>query len=301
MSERKQPKIIENRYDFVVLFTAENSNPNGDPDAGNAPRVDPETGCGYVTDVCLKRKIRNYVDVYSEFAMENEKDEGKEYNILVKPEKTLNSQFAQAYAANELKLGQKGANVTDVQIARQYMCDNYYDIRAFGAVMSTGEDPCGIVRGPVQINFAKSISPVVIHDVTITRQAKTTDDRKAKGDTEMGRKSVIPFGLYRAEGYISAAQAQRVTHLSENDVELLWKAIANMFEDDHSAARGKMAVRKLFVFKHDSVLGECPSYELFDKIKITEKQPGKPPRSFDDYIVEVDRNLPDGVELIEKV
>ena len=180
------------------------------------------------------------------------------------------------------------------------MCRTYFDVRAFGAVMSTGDDPCGIVRGPVQINFARSISPVNIQDVTITRQARTTDDRKETGDTEMGRKSVIPYALYRAEGYISAALANKSTGLSEEDIELLWTAIVNMFENDHSAARGKMCMRKLYVFKHDNILGNCPSHILFEKISVKEKE-NILPRAFGDYVITVDETMPAGVELLQKI
>ena len=228
---------ITNRYDFIMLFDVENGNPNGDPDAGNTPRMDAETGYGYITDVCLKRKIRNFV----ELAKEGESG----YNILVKPDKALNTRFAEAYDAEQLERGKKGKKADDVKKARDYMCRNYFDVRAFGAVMSTGDNPCGIVRGPVQITFARSLSQINIEDVTITRQARTTEDRQETGGTEMGRKSIIPYALYRAEGYISAALAQKVTGLSDDDVELLWDAIVNVFENDHSAARGKMCMRKL--------------------------------------------------------
>lgn len=283
---------LENRYDFVMLFDVENGNPNGDPDAGNAPRVDAESGYGYITDVCLKRKIRNYVELLKEG------EEG--YNILIKPDRYLNAKFTAAYEAEGLTKKKKGKNVDDVKKARAYMCRNYFDVRAFGAVMSTGDDQCGIVRGPVQINFAKSISPVNIQDVTITRQARTTEERKGTGETEMGRKSMIPYALYRAEGYVSAALANKSTGLSEEDVELLWTAIINMFENDHSAARGKMCMRKLYVFKHSNVLGNCPSHLLFDKISVQEKE-GILPRCFSDYNLTLDKNMPDGVELIEKL
>lgn len=283
---------LSNRYDFVMLFDVENGNPNGDPDAGNTPRVDVESGYGYITDVCLKRKIRNYVEL---------SQEGKEgYNILVKPDKALNTKFTEAYIAEGLKTKNKGKNPDDVKKAREYMCRNYYDVRVFGAVMSTGDDPCGIVRGPVQINFARSISPINIQDVTITRQARTTEERKETGETEMGRKSVIPYALYRAEGYISAALANKSTGLSEEDVELLWTAIINMFEHDHSAARGKMCMRKLYVFKHENVLGNAPSHILFDKISVQEKE-NILPRSFKDYEITIDHTMPDGVELIQKL
>ncbi len=282
---------INNRYDFVMIFDVENGNPNGDPDAGNAPRIDAESGFGYITDVCLKRKIRNYVELV--------KDGEAGYNILVKADKSLNSKFTAAYEAENLKKGQKGKNADDVKKAREYMCKNYYDVRMFGAVMSTGDDPCGIVRGPVQINFARSISPINVQDVTITRQARTTEDRMGTGSTEIGKKSVIPYALYRAEGYVSAALANKTTDLSEDDLELLWKSIINMFEEDHSAARGKMCMRKLIVFKHENALGNSPSHILFDKIKIEEKNPV--PRCFDDYSIAVDENMPEGVEMLQKI
>ena len=283
---------IENRYDFVMIFDVENGNPNGDPDAGNSPRVDAETGYGYVTDVCLKRKIRNYVELL--------KEGEPGYNILIKPDRSLNSKFTEAYVTEGLETGKKGAQKDDVIKARDYMCKNYFDVRTFGAVMSTGEDPCGIVRGPVQLTFARSVSPVFVEDIAITRQARTTEDRQETGETEIGRKSFIPYGLYRSEGYISAALAQKVTQLSEEDVELLWNAIINMFEIDHSAARGKMCMRKLYIFKHDCVLGNAPSHLLFDKISVKQKNEG-PARSFNDYDIIVDEEMPDGVELISKL
>lgn len=284
---------LNNRYDFVMIFDVENGNPNGDPDAGNAPRIDAETGYGFITDVCLKRKIRNYVELCKEG------EEG--YNILVKPDKALNTKFTQAYEAENLQLKEKGKNPQSVRTARDHMCKNYFDVRAFGAVMSTGDDPCGIVRGPVQINFARSLSQINIQDVTITRQARTTEERTETGETEMGRKSMIPYALYRAEGYISAALANKVSGLSEDDVELLWTAIINMFENDHSAARGKMCMRKLYVFKHDSELGNCPSHLLFDKINVGLKDSGMPPRSFKDYEINLDEQMPDGVTLMQKL
>lgn len=284
---------IENRYDFVMLFDVENGNPNGDPDAGNSPRIDAETGYGYITDVCLKRKIRNYVELC--------KEGEPGYNILVKPDKSLNTKFAEAYDAEGIAHNKdKNKNPDDVRKARDYMCRNYYDVRTFGAVMSTGDDPCGIVRGPVQINFARSQSPISIQDVTITRQARTTEERKETGETEMGKKSVIPYALYRAEGYVSAALANKITNLSDEDIELLWTAIINMFENDHSAARGKMCMRKLYVFKHSSALGNCPSHILFDKVAVKSISE-MPPRAFSDYEIVVDRNMPEGVELLEKL
>lgn len=286
---------IQNRYDFVMLFDVENGNPNGDPDAGNAPRMDAETGYGYITDVCLKRKIRNYVEF-----VKDSKDDNGGYNILVKPDRSLNAKFKEAYEKENLETGKKGKNSDDVRKACEYMCRNYFDVRAFGAVMSTGDDPCGIVRGPVQLNFAKTLSPIIIEDVTITRQARTTEERTETGNTEMGKKSIIPYALYRCEGYISAALAEKTTKLSEEDVELLWEAIINMFEIDHSAARGKMCMRKLYVFKHDCILGNAPSHVLFEKIDVKQKN-DEPPRAFKDYEITVEQEMPEGVSLIEKL
>lgn len=283
---------IKNRYEFTVIFDVENGNPNGDPDAGNMPRIDPETSAGLVTDVCLKRKIRNFVEIF--------KEDEPYYNILVKPDKALNTKFTEAYEAIGEKTGQKGKNPEAVRAARDYICQNYFDVRTFGAVMSTGNDPCGIVRGPVQISFAKSVDPIFTQDITITRQARTTEDKRDTGETEMGRKSIVPYGLYRADGYVSAMLAQKITKFSEEDLELLWKAIINMFEHDRSAARGKMCVRKLYVFKHDSVLGNAPANVLFDKIVISKKDGVEVPRSFNDYEITVDKNMPEGVELQEK-
>lgn len=279
---------IKNRYEFTVIFDVENGNPNGDPDAGNMPRIDPETSAGLVTDVCLKRKIRNFVEIF--------KEDEPYYNILVKPDKALNTKFTDAYEAIGEKTGQKGKNPEAVRAARDYICQNYFDVRTFGAVMSTGNDPCGIVRGPVQISFAKSVDPIFTHDITITRQARTNESDSAT----MGRKSIVPYGLYRADGYVSAMLAQKLTKFSEEDLELLWKAIINMFEHDRSAARGKMCVRKLYVFKHDSLLGNAPANVLFDKIVISKKDGVEVPRSFNDYEITVDKNMPEGVELQEK-
>lgn len=279
---------IKNRYEFTVIFDVENGNPNGDPDAGNMPRIDPETSAGLVTDVCLKRKIRNFVEIF--------KEDEPYYNILVKPDKALNTKFTEAYEAIGEKTGQKGKNPEAVRAARDYICQNYFDVRTFGAVMSTGNDPCGIVRGPVQISFAKSVDPIFTQDITITRQARTNESDSAT----MGRKSIVPYGLYRADGYVSAMLAQKITKFSEEDLKLLWKAIINMFEHDRSAARGKMCVRKLYVFKHDSLLGNAPANVLFDKIVIGKKDGVEVPRSFNDYEITVDKNMPEGVELQEK-
>ena len=285
---------IANRYEFIMLFDVENGNPNGDPDAGNTPRIDAESGFGYITDVCLKRKIRNYVELV--------KEGEAGFNILIKPDRALNTKFTEAYEAQGLptkKKDAKDASADDVRKARDYMCRNYYDVRTFGAVMSTGDNPCGIVRGPVQINFAKSQSPISIQDVTITRQARTTTERQTTGETEMGRKSIIPYALYRAEGYVSAALAQKLTGFDDEDLELLWNAMINMFENDHSAARGKMSMRHLFVFKHDTLLGNCPSSVLFDKVTVSTEN--MTPRAFSDYQIRVDETMPEGVTLLKKL
>lgn len=285
---------IKNRYEFVMLFDVENGNPNGDPDAGNMPRTDPETSYGIVTDVCIKRKIRDFVELA--------KDGETGCNILIKSDCALNTKFTKAYEELNLAKGQKGKNKNDVKQAQEYMCANYYDVRAFGAVMSTGDDQCGTVRGPVQIGFARSIDPVFVQDITITRQAKTTEDRQNQGgSTEMGKKSFVPYGLYRAEGYVSALLAQKVTGFSEDDLELLWQAIINMFEHDRSAARGKMCLRRLYIFKHESALGNAPAHVLFDKIKVEKKPDVVAPRSFDDYTVTVDTELPSGVSLDSRI
>lgn len=283
---------LKNRYEFLMLFDVENGNPNGDPDAGNMPRVDAETSIGIVTDVCLKRKIRNYVEVTQE---------GKAgYNILIKNDRALNTKFTEAYETCGLKTKQKGKDPSAVAQARDYICRNYFDVRTFGAVMSTGDDPCGIVRGPVQINFARSIDPVLPQEITITRQALTTEAEKADKENTMGKKTFIPYGLYRAEGYVSALLANK-TGFSEEDIELLWASIKSMFEIDHSAARGKLCMRKLYVFKHDSALGSAPSHLLFDKITVTRNTGADIARKFGDYTVMVDRSMPEGVELIEKL
>ena len=282
---------LANRYEFVMLFDCENGNPNGDPDAGNMPRVDAETSTGIVTDVCLKRKIRNFVEI----AHEGEAG----YNILIKTDKALNTKFTEAYEVCGLKTKEKSKNADNVRIARDYICKNYFDVRTFGAVMSTGDHPCGIVRGPVQLNFARSVDPDLPHEFTITRQAVTTEPDKVNKETEMGKKNFIPYGLYRAEGYVSALLANK-TGFDEDDLKLLWDAILNMFEHDHSAARGKMCMRKLIIFKHESPLGNAPSNVLFDKVKVTRKPEAEVGRSYDDYIVEIDKTPVAGVEIIEK-
>ena len=284
---------IKNRYDFVILFDVENGNPNGDPDAGNMPRVDPETGLGLVTDVCLKRKIRNFV--------EDVKEDADGYRIYIKDQVPLNRSDAEALSAlgvdKDLKAAKKNDPDLDRKI-RDYMCSHYYDIRVFGAVMTTfvkGALNCGQVRGPVQLGFARSIDPILPQEVTITRIAITTEADAEKKGTEMGRKYIVPYGLYRAEGYVSANLARKVTGFSEEDLQLLWQAILNMFENDHSAARGKMAVRELIVFKHESELGNAPAYKLFDAVQVERREDVDVPRRYGDYIVTVDENLPAGV------
>lgn len=284
---------IKNRYDFVILFDVENGNPNGDPDAGNMPRIDPETGYGLVTDVCLKRKIRNYVE------MAKEGEAG--CRIYIKDQVPLNRSDAEALDYLGINGDLKAAKKDDPEIDRKirdFMCQNFYDIRTFGAVMTTfvkGALNCGQVRGPVQLSFARSIDPVVPQEITITRVAITTEaDAENKG-TEMGRKYIVPYGLYRAEGYVSANLARKVTGFSEEDLQLLWQAILNMFENDHSAARGKMAVRELIVFKHDSELGNAPAYKLFESVQVKRKSDVEVPRSYHDYEVTVSDELPSGV------
>jgi CRISPR-associated protein Csd2 len=284
---------LSNRYEFVLLYDVENGNPNGDPDAGNMPRIDPETGYGIVTDVCLKRKIRNYVEMV--------KGDGKSYRIYVKESIPLNKNHAEAYIAVDLKPGDKKVKPTEVQKARSWMCENFYDVRTFGAVMMTG-DNCGQVRGPVQINFSRSIDPIVQQEVTITRLTVTREDEAEKERT-MGRKHIVPYGLYRAEGYVSARLANdptKGTGFSEEDLELFWEALVNMFEHDHSAARGKMATRKLVIFKHDSDLGNAPAHQLFDLVTVAKKPEANPPRSFTDYEISIGK-APEGVTLIERV
>ena len=293
--------IIQNRYDFVILFDVENGNPNGDPDAGNMPRIDPETGLGIVTDVCLKRKIRNYVETV--------KEDAPGYKIYIKENIPLNTSDKTAYTElnideKKVKEAKKADPELDEKI-RDFMCREFYDIRTFGAVMTTFVKAalnCGQVRGPVQLGFARSVDPIVPQEVTITRIAITTESDAEKKSTEMGRKHIVPYGLYRAEGYVSANLARKATGFSDEDLALLWDAIINMFEHDHSAARGKMAVRELIVFKHDSELGNAPSYKLFDLIKAVRKDISSPPRKYEDYLVEVQDNmLPEGVSIIRTV
>lgn len=299
---------IQNRYDFVILFDVENGNPNGDPDAGNMPRVDPETGNGIITDVCLKRKIRNYV--------QDVKEDESGWRIYIKDQVPLNrsdleagealgigEELAEIQKADTKKAKSIGSklksNDPDIDLKlRDFMCSEFFDIRTFGAVMTTfvqGALNCGQVRGPVQLGFARSIDPIVPQEVTITRVAITTEADAEKKGTEMGRKHIVPYALYRAEGYVSANLARKTTGFSEDDLKLLWTAILNMFENDHSAARGKMAVRELIVFKHDSELGNAPAYKLFDSVTVQRKPDVDAARSYRDYTVTVADTLPEGV------
>ncbi len=288
---------IKNRYEFVILFDVENGNPNGDPDAGNMPRIDSESGLGLVTDVCLKRKIRNYVETV--------KEDATGWRIYVKDGVPLNRSDAEAFAALDVTektvKDKKKADPDLDRKVRDWMCANFYDIRTFGAVMTTFVKSalnCGQVRGPVQLGFARSVEPVMPQEVTITRVAITTESDAEKKNTEMGRKFIIPYGLYRCEGYVSANLARKTTGFSEEDLALLWEAILNMFENDRSAARGKMAVRELIVFKHESELGCAPAWKLFDAVKIsrTDPQDVNPARCYGDYRITVDETaLPCGV------
>lgn len=287
---------IKNRYDFLILFDVENGNPNGDPDAGNMPRTDPETGYGLVTDVCLKRKIRNYVETVRE-------DEPG-FRIYIKEGVPLNASDKEAYLTlgtdeeKIKKLDKKDKKGIDTQL-RDFMCRNFFDVRTFGAVMVTFVKAalnCGQVRGPVQLGFARSVDPVIPQEITITRVAITTEQDAEKKKTEMGRKYIVPYALYRAEGYVSANLARRVTGFSEEDLNLLWEAILNMFELDRSAARGNMATRALFVFRHDTELGNAPAYQLFDAVRVTRKDEKNAARKFSDYEVTLDEAaIPAGV------
>ena len=286
---------IQNRYEFVILFDVENGNPNGDPDAGNMPRIDPESGYGLVTDVCLKRKIRNYVETV--------KEDAPGYRIYIKDGVPLNRSDREAcdYVGvdpEKLKDEKKKNDNLDEKI-RNFMCGNFFDIRTFGAVMTTftkGALNCGQVRGPVQLGFSRSVDPVLPQEITITRVAITTEADADKKGTEMGRKYIVPYALYRCEGFVSANLARKVTGFSEEDLQLLWQAILNMFEYDHSAARGKMTVRELVVFKHDSELGDAPSHKLFELVKAEKKKDVTAPRSYNDYVVTVDdAHVPQGV------
>ncbi|MFT3985215.1 MAG: type I-C CRISPR-associated protein Cas7/Csd2 [Lachnospiraceae bacterium] len=288
---------IKNRYEFTVLFDVENGNPNGDPDAGNMPRIDQETGYGLVTDVCIKRKIRNYVETL--------KEDSTGYRIYIKDGVPLNKSDREAYAhvGIEEKDAQSKKGDIDEKL-RDFMCANFFDIRTFGAVMTTfvkAKLNCGQVRGPVQLGFARSIEPIIPQEVTITRVAITTEEDAKKKETEMGRKHIIPYALYRLDGYISANLARKVTGFSKEDLSLLWEALINMFEIDHSAARGKMSVRELIVFQHESELGNCPAYRLFDAVSV-ERITEQAARAYSDYRVKVNTDIiPEGVTVSRRI
>lgn len=280
---------LKNRYDFVYIFDVQDGNPNGDPDAGNLPRMDAETGMGLVTDVCLKRKVRNYVQIA--------KGQANGYDIFIKEKAVLNVLIDKAHDDSEVK-----AAKDKTEAARLFMCKNYYDIRTFGAVMSTGKN-AGQVRGAIQLTFARSVDPVTIAEHTITRMAVATEKEAEKqgGDNRtMGRKATVPYGLYVCHGFISASLANQ-SGFSDEDLELFWDALKNMFDVDHSAARGLMSAQKLIVFKHDSVLGNAPANKLFDLVKIRKSCDGTP-RSFDDYTVTIDREgIPANVQVEELI
>lgn len=306
---------LTRRHEFVLYFDVTNGNPNGDPDAGNMPRLDPETNQGLVSDVCLKRKIRNYVALA--------RPEAAGHEIYMRDGATLNNEHKRAYAAilpgvtaaKDLKDGPKAPD--KARELTQWMCANFYDIRTFGAVMSTGVN-AGQVRGPVQIAFARSIEPVMPLEISITRLAATTEaDHEAKGGRTMGRKHIIPYGLYRAHGFVSAPLAShpvKGTGFSNEDLDLLFEALRNMFDHDRSAARGEMATRRLIVFRHTSALGDAPAHTLFDRVKTWRAHKGSrqavgadatdnwpPARSFADYEITVDPGTLPGIEVIEHV
>lgn len=300
MSENKQ---IENRYDFVILFDVKDGNPNGDPDAGNLPRIDAETGHGLVTDVSLKRKIRNYVEIV--------KENSEPYAIFIKEKAVLNRTIDHAYSEIGVEIkpskkdNEKSKQVTPEQReeAKKYLLRNYFDVRTFGAVMSTGAN-AGQVRGPVQLTFGRSVDPVVSLEHSITRMAVTTEEesKEQEGDNRtMGRKYTIPYGLYKAYGFVSAPLANQ-TGFNEDDLSLLWEALEKMFELDRSAARGLMNTRKLIVFKHASKLGNAPSQTLFDSVLISKKDSNAVIRDFSDYEIKISRdNVPEGVTIIERL
>ncbi len=283
--------IIKNRYDFVLFFDVQDGNPNGDPDAGNLPRMDAETGYGLVTDVCLKRKVRNFVHLV--------KEAKRPFDIFIKEKAVLNNLIDEAHEVDEVKKQEKPAE--KVESARQWMCANYYDIRTFGAVMSTGKN-AGQVRGPVQLTFSRSVDPIIATEHSITRMAVTTDAdaEKQQGDNRtMGRKYTVPYALYRAHGFISPHLASQ-TGFSEDDLELFWQALRDMFDHDRSAARGLMGTRKLVVFKHDSALGNASAQQLFEMVaNPSRKDFEKPARAFSDYTdIEVVGEVPKGVTVL---
>lgn len=309
---------LTNRYDFVLLFDVKDGNPNGDPDAGNLPRLDAETGHGLVTDVSLKRKVRNFVTMTRNQEVREPQPGEKRFEIYVREKAILNQQNQRAYSALKLDVEpaesatddvpekkatkdkkRKGGG-EDVNKARDWMCQNFFDVRAFGAVMSTGVN-CGQVRGPVQITFARSVDPIIAQEHSITRMAVATEAEaeKQSGDNRtMGRKFTVPYGLYMAHGFVSSFLA-RQTGFDEDDLELLWQALTQMFEHDRAAARGEMTTRGLYVFRHDSELGNAPAHALFERIQVTRNV--DVPRSFADYEVLVnDAVMPSGVTLLCK-
>lgn len=295
---------ITKRYDFVLLFDVVNGNPNGDPDAGNAPRIDPETGHGLVSDVCIKRKIRNFICL-AKGAADGKPEPG--YDIYVKERAILNQQHARAYEAlkdkgAEIEKGKSKPGFEDQ--ARAWMCQTFFDVRMFGAVMSTGIN-AGQVRGPVQVAFSRSVDPIISLEQSITRMAVTTEEEAKKqdgGNRTMGRKEIVPYALYRCHGFVNPHLAAR-TGFSQKDLDLLWQALVNMFEHDRSAARGEMASRRLFVFEHESALGSAPAHRLFDRVRFARKDETRPARAFGDY-QQLDAaaltDLPPGVRLDEK-
>ncbi|PJK29222.1 type I-C CRISPR-associated protein Cas7/Csd2 [Minwuia thermotolerans] len=295
---------IANRYEFVYLFDVENGNPNGDPDAGNLPRLDPETNQGLVSDVSLKRKVRNFIQLA--------RDSAPPHAIYVQENAILNDQHRKAYAAVRTDDGSVTSakalnpkNDDESKALQAFMCGNFYDIRTFGAVMSTGIN-CGQIRGPVQFAFGRSIEPIIPLEISITRMAATNEKEKAQrqegaddqrvDNRTMGRKHIVPYGLYRAHGFVSAKLAEK-TGFSDTDLDLLWQALVNMFDHDRSAARGEMAARELIVFRHDSALGNAPAHALFDRVTVGRANgDDAPARRYADYRVQVDEaGLPAGV------
>jgi CRISPR-associated protein Csd2 len=295
-------RAITRRYDFVLLFDVVNGNPNGDPDAGNSPRVDPETGNGLVSDVCLKRKVRNFVSMVQTDSATGQSLPG--YDIYVKERAVLNLQHKRAYDALKLPVGGKSKDKSAViDQARRWMCQEFFDIRTFGAVMSTDVN-AGQVRGPVQVAFARSIDPIVSLEQAITRMAVTTEKEAEKqegGNRTMGRKELVPYGLYRAHGFVSPQLAAQ-TGFSDDDLSLLLRALESMFEFDRSAARGEMTTRRLVVFEHANPLGNAPAHRLFERLRVRRRDESRPPRSYGDYEVTLDAaELPQGITVQDRV
>ena len=289
---------VQNRYDFVYLFDCQDGNPNGDPDSDNSPRIDPETFHGLVSDVCLKRKIRDFV-LHSH---SNGSEREKGYDIFVLSGNTLESRQKQPYEHLKGEIEAKGRDTkpTDIEKARQWMCKNFFDIRAFGAVMTTTEFNCGQVRGPVQLTFARSVDRVFTTEHTISRQAFTGEKDIKSGTGTFGKKHTVAYGLYRAHGFINPVFADK-TEFSEKDLAELWKALCSLFDLDRSAARGLMAARGLYIFKHDSKLGSAPAHQLFETVSVKLNEGVVSPRSFTDYTVTSPKAsaLPKGVTLID--